>query len=169
MSNRYNTPALNKQNRNLPEYISGFVDGEGCFSVSFSKRQKLLVGWETKPSFSVSQNHDRAEVLFLIQKYFGCGFMRRDFSDRTLKFEIRRLDDLVHKVIPHFERYPLLSAKHKDFLAFKKICMIMKGEEHRTFKGIRKVLPIAFKMNSTGRRRYTQREILDFAKIQMKI
>ena len=34
----YNTPALRRE---LANYISGYVDGEGCFSVSFSRRQKL--------------------------------------------------------------------------------------------------------------------------------
>ncbi len=23
-------------------YISGYIDGEGCFSISFSKRQKIM-------------------------------------------------------------------------------------------------------------------------------
>ena len=162
-------PALKDKKRNICEYISGFVDGEGCFSISFSKRQKLLIGWETKPSFSVSQNHDRAEVLFLIQKELNCGFMRRDFSDRTLKYEVRRLSDLLEKVIPHFETYPLLSSKHKDFLLFKEVCMMMKKGRHKTSEGIKKILPLAFKMNSTGRRRYTQKDIFKFISAQMKI
>ena len=162
-------PALNKRNRNLPEYISGFVDGEGCFSISFSKRQKFLIGWETKPSFSVSQNHDRAEVLFLMQKYFGCGFMRRDFSDRTLKYEVRRLDDLIQKVIPHFEKYTLLSSKQKDFLLFKKVCLMMRRGEHKNLVGIKQILPIAFPMNATGRRRYTQKSVLGLFRFQMKV
>jgi hypothetical protein len=158
-------PALENK-RNLAEYISGYVDGEGCFSVSFSRRPKLLVGWETKPSFSVSQNHDRAEVLFLILDHFGCGHMRRDFSDRTLKFEIRRLEDLITKVIPHFERYPLLSAKQQDFLRFKEVCLLMKDGKHVTPEGFQSILPVAFSMNSTGRRRYAQSEIS--ATFQMK-
>ena len=161
-------PSLSKK-RNIKEYISGFVDGEGCFSVSFSKRSKFIVGWETKPSFSVSQNHDRAEVLFLAQKEFKCGFMRRDFSDRTLKYEVRRLDDLIQTVIPHFEKFPLLSAKNKDFLTFKKICLMMKKEKHKNLKGLKEIIKLAFTMNSTGRRRYTQKEIIDFANFQMKI
>ena len=47
----------------ISSYISGYVDGEGCFTVSFSPRSKLRVGWEVRPSFSVSQNADRSEVL----------------------------------------------------------------------------------------------------------
>lgn len=80
-------------------YISGYIDGEGCFSVSFSKRQKIKIGWETKPSLSVSQNENRAQILYLMQKIFGCGFVRRDYSDKTLKYEVRSLNDLIDKVI----------------------------------------------------------------------
>ena len=102
--NGYNTPALRRE---LANYISGYVDGEGCFSVSFSKRPKLKMGWEVKPSFAVGQNYDRREILDLMMEYFGCGFMRRDFADRTLKYEIRSLDKLLTKVIPHFRSFPL--------------------------------------------------------------
>src|SRR6266436_5743768 len=75
----------------LPSYISGYVDGEGCFTVSISPRRTLRVGWEVRPSLSVSQNGDRDEVLLDIQRHFGCGSLRPDRSDRTLKWEVRSL------------------------------------------------------------------------------
>ncbi|OHA23541.1 MAG: hypothetical protein A3G52_04370 [Candidatus Taylorbacteria bacterium RIFCSPLOWO2_12_FULL_43_20] len=143
-------------NRNLEEYISGYVDGEGCFSLSFSRRNKMLVGWETKPSFSVSQNQERAEVLYLIQKRFGCGFIRRDYSDKTLKYEVRSLDDLLKKIIPHFVTNPLLSSKQDDFLKFRKICLMMSKEKHKQSKGLKEIMKIAFTMNPGGKRKYTQ-------------
>ena len=102
----------------LSAYISGYADGEGCFTVSIAPRATLLVGWEVRPSFSVSQNGDRAEVLQLIEATFGCGAIRPDRSDRTLKWETRRLEDILDRVIPHFERYPLLSGKRFDFERF---------------------------------------------------
>ena len=163
----HNTPALSK--RNVPEYISGFVDGEGCFSVSFSKRPRFLVGWETKPSFSVSQNYDRSEPLFIMQKYFECGFMRDGKTDRTIKYEVRRLDDLLEKVIPHFRQYSLLSAKQQDFRYFVEICKLMKRNEHVTPQGLEKTIAIAFKMNTSGRRRYSKKDILAFMQTQMKV
>lgn len=151
-------PALNKK-RNIHEYISGYVDGEGCFSISFSKREKFLVGFETKPSFSVSQNEDRAQILFLMQKNFQCGFIRRDFSDKTLKYEVRSLEDLVNKIIPHFENYPLLSLKQKDFKFFKQICLLMQKNLHRNKNGLQKIINLAFEMNPSGKRKYTKEEI----------
>ncbi len=99
----------------LSAYISGYADGEGCFTVSIAPRAKLLAGWEVRPSFSVSQNGDRAEVLYAIQAYFGCGSIRPDRSDKTLKWETRRLEDLLGRVVPHFERYPLISGQRLDF------------------------------------------------------
>lgn len=151
-------PAL-KTKRNIQEYISGYVDGEGCFSISFSKRDKFLVGWETKPSFSVSQNEDRAQILFLMQKVFKCGFIRRDFSDKTLKYEVRSLNDLINKIIPHFKNHPLLSEKQKDFEFFKKVCYLMQKELHKNKNGLRKILDYAFQMNPSGKRKYTKAEM----------
>ena len=86
----------------LSAYVSGYVDGEGCFTVSISPRAKLRAGWEVRPSFSVSQNGDRAEVLYAIQELLGCGSIRPDRSDRTLKWETRRLEDHLERVIPHW-------------------------------------------------------------------
>ena len=152
-------PALENK-RDLYEYISGYVDGEGCFSISFSKRDKFLVGWETKPSFSVSQNEDRAKTLFLLQESFKCGFMRRDFSDKTLKYEVRSLKDLIEYIIPHFEKYPMVSTKQTDFESFKQICFLMQKGLHKEKKGLRKIIDLAFKMNPSGKRKYTKQEIV---------
>src|SRR3989338_8015234 len=165
----HNTQTLKMKQRDLGEYISGFSDGEGCFSVSFSKRDKFLIGWETKPSFCVGQNHDRAEVLFPMQKKFGCGFMRRDMKDKTLKYEVRSLNDLLTKVIPHFEQYPLMSGKSKDFKLFKRVCILMEKKKYVTLGGLKEITKLAFKMNPSGLRRYTRDEILSVARRQMKI
>ena len=151
-------PALKKK-RNIQEYISGYVDGEGCFSISFSKRDKFLVGFETKPSFSVSQNEDRAQILFLMQEVFDCGFIRRDYSDKTLKYEVRSLEDLINKIIPHFEKYPLLSLKQKDFEFFRQSCFLMQSNLHRNKNGLKKIMNLAFKMNPSGKRKYTKAEM----------
>src|SRR5438105_1992422 len=116
----------------LPSYISGYVDGEGCFTVSISPRPTLRVGWEVRPSLSGSQNGDRCEVLLDIQRYFGCGTLRPDRSDKTLKWEVRSLPLLVERVVPHFRLYPLRSGKQRDFEAFADICEAMTRGEHLT-------------------------------------
>jgi LAGLIDADG endonuclease len=138
----------------LSAYISGYVDGEGCFTVSISPRRKLRVGWEVRPSLSVSQNGDRAEVLHALQAYFGCGSIRPDRSDRTLKWETRRLEDLLEHVVPHFVRYPLLSGKQLDFERFAAVCRLMAVGAHRSRSGLLEIVELAREMNPSGRRRY---------------
>jgi LAGLIDADG endonuclease len=144
----------------LSAYISGYVDGEGCFTVSISPRAKLLVGWEVRPSFSVSQNGDRAEVLHALQAYFGCGSIRPDRSDKTLKWETRRLEDLLDRVIPHFGRFPLLSGKRLDFERFAAVCRLQAAGAHRTKSGLIQIVQIARQMNPSGKRRYDAEAIL---------
>jgi hypothetical protein len=144
----------------LSAYISGYVDGEGCFTVSIAPRATLLVGCEVRPSLSVSQNGDRAEVLHLVQDHFGCGSIRPDRSDKTLKWETRRLEDLLDRVIPHFERYPLLSGKRLDFERFAAICRSMARGAHRDRVGLCEIVELASEMNPSGKRRYSKELIL---------
>jgi hypothetical protein len=144
----------------LSVYISGYVDGEGCFTVSIAPRATLAVGWEVRPSFSVSQNGDRAEVIHAIAAYFGCGSIRPDRSDSTVKWETRRLDDLVERVIPHFKRYPLLSGKRGDFERFAVVCDYMRLGAHREREGLIQIVKIVSEMNPSGRRRYESEEVL---------
>jgi hypothetical protein len=144
----------------LSAYISGYVDGEGCFTVSISPRASLRVGWEVRPSFSVSQNGDRAEVLHALQAHFGCGSIRPDRSDRTLKWETRRLKDLLERVIPHFETFPLLSGKRLDFERFAGVCRLMAAGAHRNRDGLTEIVELARTMNPSGRRRYCAEALL---------
>ena len=157
MKKLHNTLALNE----LAQYISGYVDGEGCFCVSFSYRPRnIKLGWEVKPSFAVGQNYDRREVLDLIQRYFDCGFMRRDYGDKTLKYEVRRIDDLIEKIIPHFKKYPLISAKQKDFLLFADICRKIKSQKHLDRNGLQEIIKLSYQMNGSGKRKFSLKEMI---------
>ncbi len=145
--------AQSVSNPYFPVYLSGFADGEGCFMVSAAPRESLKVRWELRPSFSVSQNGDRAQVLTMMKDYFGCGSIRPDRSDKTLKYEVRSLTDLITKVIPHFERYPLLSAKQASFIGFRDICYAMQQGEHLSPDRIGSLITLASSLNQ-GKRKY---------------
>jgi hypothetical protein len=152
----------------VPSYISGYVDGEGCFTVSISPRPTLRVGWEVRPSLSVSQNGDRSEVLLMIQDYFGCGTLRPDRSDQTLKWEVRSLPLIVEAVIPHFRRYPLQSGKHHDFELFADICEEMTRGRHLVPGGLVEIARRANLMNPSGKRGYPLGAIARSCNVEMK-
>ena len=148
-----------------PDYITGYVDGEGSFLVSFSPRDKLTSGLDVRPSFSVSQRKDRCEVLSLMKSYFGCGSIRFNRYDQTNRFEVRSLGHLNRVVIPHFKRYPVLSSKKKDFELFVQVCEKMANKEHLNPLGLREIINIALRMNPNGSRRYHHKFLLSKLKI----
>jgi hypothetical protein len=145
----------------LDSYISGFVDGEGCFCVSFQPGDRHRFGWGLRPSFSVSQNAERAELLYVIQDKWGCGFIRPDRSDKTLKFEVRNVGNLVAQVLPHFRKFPLMSSKQADFERFARICELVSKGEHLELEGFEQIVRLAMEMNPSGKRKYSGSEILN--------
>ncbi|MBI3576578.1 LAGLIDADG family homing endonuclease [Candidatus Gottesmanbacteria bacterium] len=151
------TPA---QHQDVGLYLSGYTDGEGSFCVSFSPRPKLRTHLEVRPSFSVSQNGDRCEVLDMFLEHFHCGSIRRNPSDKTYKYEVRSLRDLIEKIVPHFEHYPLFSSKQKDFEKFKLICGWMKDKKHVNKSTLVDIIQNACSMNSSGTRKYRKEHLL---------
>jgi hypothetical protein len=144
--------ADNQQER-LDGYISGYVDGEGCFAVSVNRNPTCRSGFQLVPEFHVSQNGDRSQVLKLIRERFGgSGYIKPNGrKDRALVYVVRRRNDLLTHVIPFFERSPLLSSKHEDFEKFAAIVRAMAGKSHRTPGGFSRLLDEALSMNGAGR------------------
>ena len=100
------------------DYIVGFTDGEGCFSLHITKRTRNNLGFFFTPSFSLSQNTPSKHVLEEIRTFFGCGFLRKD--RKTSKYEVRDLHQLLEKIIPFFEKNKLRTQKIKILSFFVK-------------------------------------------------
>jgi hypothetical protein len=54
---------------------------------------------------------------------------------------------LLTQVIPHFDKYPLITQKNADYLLFKEVVMIMKQGEHLTVSGIQAIINIRATLN----------------------
>ena len=127
MSSNNASSAVNQQER-LDPYIAGYVDGEGSFHVAVQRHPTTRMGWQLVPEFHVSQDVSRAEVLDLIRDRLGCGSIRenhRGSRDTTLVYVVRRRVDLLTRVIPFFERQPMISGKQREFETFALIVRAM--------------------------------------------
>ena len=139
-----NVSGADNQQERLDGYISGYVDGEGTFSVVVNRNPSCRTGYQLVPEFHVSQNGDRAQVLELIRERMDCGYIKRNgLKDQVLVFVVRRRKDLLERVIPFFERSPLLSSKHADFERFAKVVRAMALGRHRTDEGFQELLGVA--------------------------
>ena len=80
-----------------PNWVVGFVDGEGCFCVSVhrSSMMRRHGGWQFQPAFHVYQHKDHRVVLEGMISFFGCGRLRpKGPKSNVLTFAVEGLRDL---------------------------------------------------------------------------
>ena len=135
-----------------PYYVTGLVDGEGSFYVGILPRSHNYVGWEARPSFSLSQNEENKKLVFQLKSFFRCGTIRPSKKDRMIKYEVRCFKDLNQKIIPHFDKYQLVGEKKKNYEVFKKAIRIISEEKHLKKNGLKDIAKLAIKMTKNPRR-----------------
>ena len=152
--------SIKKIPSNIAWYISGFVDGEGSFNISFRKKPDYKSGWQPVLSFNVSQREQT--VLTLMKHHFGCGIIKRR-KDGLHSFDVTNPKMLVEKIIPFFEKYNFLSEqKKKNFSIFKKAVILMANKYHLTQSGLLELINLRETINKgAGRtRKYTAKVIV---------
>ncbi len=146
------------------DYFVGFVDGEGCFYVGFSKRKDLPIPWQIITEFHVSQNPGSRNVLEALRDRLGCGYLKpnhaKSNTDKTWILIVKDRKDLLEKVIPFFEKYPLHSTKYKDFIVFKEVLQIIKEGRHLNSTGFSEIIELVFSLDRQTKKRYTKEMIL---------
>jgi hypothetical protein len=147
----------------LSYYLVGFVDGEGCFSVSIKPRKRMNTGWDVDPMFQVYQHIDDRFVLETFKNFFKCGYIvEKDSKKSVLVYVVDRRETLLNVIIPFFDKHKLITSKRENFLKFKRILLLMKKGKHLEKEGLREVVKIACSMNKNGReRKYKESFILN--------
>lgn len=154
--------AVNQQERpGFEQWVVGFVDGEGCFSISVVKNAVCRLGWQVQHEFSVTQAAPSRQALEELIEFFGCGSIiengRRDnHRYRLMRYAVKRRSDLVDLIIPFFEEHPLRTAKQRDFVSFSAVISMMTERRHLTPEGLRAIARITETMNRKQRSRYLE-------------
>lgn len=129
---------------NFGHWLSGFVDGEGWFSLRTHMRKKPLANGSTVSyiewvlEFGIGLRADDEAILDRICKYLKCGKVisrtigKKDGFDRKPQvcLSIKNKEDLP-KIVRHFERYPLRSKKKKQFEIWKNAVEIVTDRTRR--------------------------------------
>ncbi len=154
--------ADNQQERpGIEEWTVGFVDGEGCFSISLVRNPTCRSGWQVQHEFSVVQGRRSRHVLEDLVQVFECGRVveqqRHDNHREPLcRFSVKRRDDLLRRVIPFFEAHPLRTAKQLDFERFRSVVQMMRQGLHLEESGLRDIALITEQMNRRQQSRYLE-------------
>ena len=146
----------NQQERLLtPDYLAGFIDGEGCFSVSIHPNPNAKWGWLIDPDFTINQHRQSRELLESIQRFLGCGkiYEKSPNKSNVLTFTVYGRKMILEKIIPFLDSHPVISNKRHDYAKFRDIILRMTNKEHHTLEGFQHIVRIAFSMNAQGKQR----------------
>src|SRR3989339_1096129 len=133
-------------------WIVGYVDGEGCFSVSLFRNKTAKFGWQVFPEFVVTQGEKSKKSLEILRKFFKCGkiFANKRYDDHNeniYRYCVRSKKDLTEIIIPFFINNQLKTAKKEDFKIFAKIIKMMNENKHSKIKGMKEIAKMIEKMN----------------------
>jgi hypothetical protein len=138
-----------------PAWIAGFVDGEGCFSVSIHKNDFMHRhrGWQIQAAFHVYQHREHVFVLEALRAYFDCGYVRsKGPNSPVMTYSVTAMSDLNERIIPFFE-INNLHVKQSDFASFTEIVRAMRRREHLNASGFERIVRQAYSMNGLGKQR----------------
>ena len=143
--------------RDLGNWVAGFVEGEGSFNVPIRRERDRGLPWRVALSFNVSQVG--RELPELLRATFGVGTVR-DRGDGVHYFEVTRPSELVERVFPFFDQFPLRSAKRGDLAVFREITRLVRLGRRLSGSGIEEILSLRSPMNRGGKRRYGETYVL---------
>ncbi len=134
-----------------PDWVVGFVDGEGCFFVGIQRNPTVKIGYQVIPEFRVVQHARDLDVLHGLKRFFGFGRVCRDHDERW-EFRVRRLEHL-REVARFFSEHPLRTKKRVDASKFKDVLRMMEDGRHLTESGLNEIVKLAASMNTGNRPR----------------
>lgn len=153
MSSKNAYSADNQQERlKMIGWIVGYVDGEGCFSVSLFRNKTTKFGWQVFPEFVVTQSEKSKSSLEILQKHFDCGniYINKRYdnhNENVYRYCVRSRKELTEQIIPFFKDNQLKTAKENDFMIFVQIIDMMNQNIHRNKSGLRRIAKLIEKMN----------------------
>jgi hypothetical protein len=87
------------------------------------------------------------DLLNLVQEFFcGIGEIYNPDSN-SVEFRVSSLKDINNVIIPHLDKYPLLTQKKADYLLFKQVVNIVNNKQHLTREGLIKIISIRASIN----------------------
>ena len=128
-----------------PWFVTGFTDGDGSFSVSITKK-KEGIGWKIVPMYTIGLDLKELDLLVQIKAFFKAGNIYTS-KRGVVYYTVGSVKDIVKYIIPHFDQFPLVTQKLKDFMLFKEIVLLMEKGEHKTLPGLLKVFSLKVNLN----------------------
>lgn len=148
------------------DYIMGFVEGEGCFSIGIQKMidrkprkgrtkavwKKPSLGFRVSPSFRVTAVEDEIGLLYAFKERFGIGgvYTNRSRSSPNSKpasqYYAQSISDCL-KIAEFFKDKEFRTSKGKSFQLWVQGLELIRQGKHLTKDGLLEICRLRDKMN----------------------
>ena len=133
-----------------PYWLTGFIEGEGCFYISVYRSANSKLGFAVQLSFIITQHMRDNLLLSGFINLLECGKIVKR-NGEACDFKVNRINDLNVKIIPFLSNHPLQGSKRVDYEWFKQAVNIVMCKKHLTKMGLDEIRKIKNNMN-TGRK-----------------
>jgi len=87
-------------------------------------------------------------LLRKIHRFFDIGIVNERTDRIQAYYSVQSARAIANVIIPHFDKYPLLTQKNADYLLFKKaVNILLQGEARSSIEGMHKIISIKASMN----------------------
>ena len=134
--------SINSTSNLNPNWITGFCDAESSFSVRIAKDEKRFKSLRIAPIFTIELHEKDFDLLKKINAFFTVGTIikRVKNGNPSVIYSVQSIKALKDVIIPHFNKYNLLTQKREDFRMFSSVVDILYNGQHKTEKGLNKIL-----------------------------
>jgi LAGLIDADG endonuclease len=118
-NNNINKTSLKENKEIFYQWLVGFTDGDGCFSISYQFKNKWTL------TFKLSQNTYNLRLLYFIKNKLGVGKLNIEKTNNMANYRIRNRIEIESIIFPIFDKYPLLTTKYFNYIKFKKAFYVL--------------------------------------------
>jgi heme/copper-type cytochrome/quinol oxidase subunit 3 len=132
-----------------PNWVTGFCDAESSFSVRVAKDEKRFKSLRIAPIFNIELHEKDLQLLKQINAFFTVGTIikRVKNGNPSAIYSVQSIKALKDVIIPHFNKFNLLTQKREDFRIFSLVVDMLYNSEHKTEQGLNKILSCKASIN----------------------
>jgi len=132
-------------------FISGFIDGDGSFFISFQINGEIKTGFNiTNDLFSKPLLHLRNEkqmLLEIVKQKLGKIGSIREGTKKELVYTVTGLNQIVDLLIPFIDKHPVFSEKSNHYVKFRTISIMLKRENPLSLESKLNAIDLAYNIS----------------------
>jgi hypothetical protein len=141
--NKNNLPTLNDA------WISGFIDGEGCFNVTLFKREAMTLDYQVKLRFMIDQK-DSLNTMLYLKNLLNLILTYRKLKDNVIG-KMHRIESnsfiKIPLIVKYLDNFPLKTKKKDSFNKWKKVYYMILNKEHLNSIGLENIRKLSKEIN----------------------